>query len=57
MFRFLVEFVRVPDAQLGHLFGFVTMGQLLSIPVLLAGIALLVFAARVSRPQRLDLQL
>jgi len=26
----LVEFVRQPDAQLGHLIGFMTMGQILS---------------------------
>jgi len=30
MFRFLVERVREPDAQLGFLFGILTMGQLLS---------------------------
>lgn len=37
-FRFLVEFVRVPDAQLGYLaFGWVTMGQVLSLPMILFG--------------------
>ncbi|KTD62264.1 prolipoprotein diacylglyceryl transferase [Legionella spiritensis] len=37
--RFLVEFFREPDVQLGYLaFGWLTMGQLLSIPMLLAGI-------------------
>jgi phosphatidylglycerol:prolipoprotein diacylglycerol transferase len=36
IFRFAVEFVRVPDPQLGYLaFGWLTMGQLLSIPVIL----------------------
>ena len=51
--RILVEFVRVPDAQLGYLFGgVVTMGQLLSLPLVVAGIALLVFAYRTARPQR-----
>ena len=51
--RILVEFVRVPDAQLGYLFGgFVTMGQLLSVPLLLAGGALLVWSHRSARPQR-----
>ena len=39
VFRFLVEFVRVPDAQLGYLFGPITMGQLLSLPLVLLGIA------------------
>ena len=41
IFRFLVEFVRVPDAQLGYLFGPVTMGQLLSIPLILVGLVVL----------------
>ncbi len=50
--RILVEFVRVPDAQLGYLFGgFVTMGQVLSLPLVLGGIALLVWAHRTQRPQ------
>ena len=45
--RILVEFVRVPDAQLGYLFGgWVTMGQLLSLPVLLAGLILIAVAMR-----------
>jgi phosphatidylglycerol:prolipoprotein diacylglycerol transferase len=39
VFRFAVEFVRIPDAQLGYLaFGWVTMGQLLEIPVILVGL-------------------
>lgn len=37
-FRFVVEFVRVPDAHLGYLaFGWFTMGQLLSVPMILIG--------------------
>ncbi len=40
-FRFLVEFVREPDVQLGYIaFGWVTMGQVLSLPMILFGIAL-----------------
>lgn len=39
VFRFLVEFVRVPDQQLGHLaFGWITMGQILSTPMILLGL-------------------
>jgi phosphatidylglycerol:prolipoprotein diacylglycerol transferase len=39
LFRFLVEFVRVPDEQLGHLaFGWLTMGQILSSPMILLGL-------------------
>jgi phosphatidylglycerol---prolipoprotein diacylglyceryl transferase len=38
LFRFLVEFVREPDSHLGYLaFGWVTMGQLLSLPMLALG--------------------
>lgn len=38
-FRFAVEFVREPDAQLGYLaFGWLTMGQLLSLPLVLLGL-------------------
>ena len=45
LFRFLVEFVRVPDAQLGYLAGgWLTMGQLLSLPMILGGIALMAYA-------------
>jgi phosphatidylglycerol:prolipoprotein diacylglycerol transferase len=39
VFRFLVEFVRVPDEQLQYIaFGWLTMGQLLSIPLILVGL-------------------
>ena len=51
--RFLVEFVRVPDAQLGYLLGgVITMGQLLSLPLVIAGLALIIFARHRNRPQR-----
>jgi phosphatidylglycerol:prolipoprotein diacylglycerol transferase len=43
--RFLVEFVREPDQQIGYLaLGWVTMGQVLSAPMIIAGIILLVLA-------------
>ena len=46
--RIAVEFFRVPDAQLGYLFaGWVTMGQILCLPLLAAGLWLL---WRVYRP-------
>ncbi len=44
--RFLVEFVREPDAQLGFLLGGATMGQLLSIPMALLGLAILFWSRR-----------
>jgi phosphatidylglycerol---prolipoprotein diacylglyceryl transferase len=37
LFRFLVEFLREPDEQLGILFGVLSMGQLLSLPMFLLG--------------------
>lgn len=46
-FRFLVEFWRLPDPQFGYLFsGWVTMGQVLSLPLIIIGIVLLVLAYR-----------
>ncbi|MFS1525165.1 prolipoprotein diacylglyceryl transferase [Microbulbifer sp. 2304DJ12-6] len=47
VFRFLVEFVRAPDGHIGFdLFGWMTRGQLLSLPMIAAGIALLVWSYR-----------
>ena len=52
-FRFLVEFVREPDAQLGYLWGgWLTMGQLLSVPLILVGAGVLVYALVVKKPQK-----
>ena len=54
--RFLVEFVRVPDAQLGYLLGgVITMGQLLSLPLVIAGLVLIIFARHRNQPQRVYL--
>lgn len=45
LFRFLVEFVREPDRHIGFdLFGWLTRGQLLSLPMFAAGVALMVWA-------------
>jgi phosphatidylglycerol:prolipoprotein diacylglycerol transferase len=45
IFRFAVEFVRLPDEWLGYLaFGWLTMGQLLSLPMILGGAWLLCWA-------------
>ena len=52
IFRFLIEFVREPDVQLGYLWGgWLTMGQVLSAPLIVAGIALLIYAARTLHPR------
>ena len=50
LFRVLIEFVRVPDEHLGYLaFGWVTMGQLLSLPMIVAGVAIVTVAYTRSR--------
>lgn len=41
VFRIFVEFFREPDIQIGFLAGGITMGQVLTVPVLLAGLWLL----------------
>lgn len=40
VFRFFIEFFREPDTHLGFILGFLTMGQLLSAAMILAGVAL-----------------
>jgi phosphatidylglycerol:prolipoprotein diacylglycerol transferase len=44
--RSFAELFREPDAQLGFLWGGMTMGMLLSLPLLLAGIAFVIVALR-----------
>ncbi len=44
--RITGEFFRQPDSYLGFLIGGATMGQLLSLPVVLAGVAVIWFAGR-----------
>lgn len=52
-FRFLVEFVREPDVQLGYLWGgWLTMGQLLSLPLVIIGVGVLIYAVRAKKPQQ-----
>ncbi len=41
LFRFLVEFFREPDAHIGYMFGWMTRGQLLSIPMILFGASIM----------------
>jgi phosphatidylglycerol:prolipoprotein diacylglycerol transferase len=49
-FRIIVEHFRQPDAQLGLFDGFISMGQILSIPMIVFGIIMVVWAYR--RPQK-----
>lgn len=49
--RFAVEWVRLPDANIGYLFGdWLTMGMLLTIPMILVGAILMAFAYRRDQP-------
>jgi phosphatidylglycerol:prolipoprotein diacylglycerol transferase len=49
--RSLVEFVREPDAQIGYLAGnWLTMGQVLSVPMIVLGIWLMLRANRDELP-------
>ena len=51
VFRFAVEFVRQPDAHIGFIaFGWLTKGQLLSVPLIITGIVLLWLARRQPLP-------
>ena len=50
VFRFSVEFVRLPDAHLGYLaFGWLTMGQVLTVPMLLLGVFLMFKAKQIGK--------
>jgi phosphatidylglycerol---prolipoprotein diacylglyceryl transferase len=46
VFRCFVEFFRQPDVQIGLIGGVISMGQILSIPMILAGVAIVVWAMR-----------
>jgi len=51
VFRFAIEFVRVPDANRGYLLlDWMTMGQILSLPMIIAGIWMLAVAYRRREP-------
>ncbi|HFQ6829093.1 TPA: prolipoprotein diacylglyceryl transferase [Yersinia enterocolitica] len=45
-FRIIVECFRQPDAQLGLFDGVISMGQILSVPMILAGIIMMIWAYR-----------
>jgi len=49
--RFAIEFVRVPDENRGYiLFDWVTMGQILTLPMIIIGVALMIIAYRRNEP-------
>jgi len=47
LFRFAIEFVRVPDVQIGYIaFGWLTKGQLLSLPMIIIGLIIVLWSYR-----------
>lgn len=46
IFRIVVEFFRQPDIQLGLFNGIISMGQILSFPMIVAGIIIMIWAYR-----------
>ena len=53
IFRILIEFVRLPDSQLGYLLGtsWLTMGMCLSIPLIIIGFVMVIVVTRKNLPQ------
>jgi phosphatidylglycerol---prolipoprotein diacylglyceryl transferase len=49
VFRFIVEYFREPDIQLGLFAGVISMGQILSLPMIVPGILLFIWAYRYRR--------
>jgi phosphatidylglycerol:prolipoprotein diacylglycerol transferase len=58
LFRCFVEFFREPDLQLGLIAGVISMGQILSIPMILIGIGVILWALRRHRsmPENLSME-
>jgi phosphatidylglycerol:prolipoprotein diacylglycerol transferase len=48
MFRSFIELYRQPDPQIGFLFGFLTMGQVLSFSMIMAGLIIIFWRGRLS---------
>jgi len=42
-FRFFIEYTRQPDAQIGFIFNYFSMGQLLCIPMILIGLGIILY--------------
>ncbi len=49
LFRFLVEFVREPDAHLGYIFWFFTMGQILSSVMIIVSASALIYISATNK--------
>ncbi len=52
--RFIVEFFREPDKQIGYLYGgWLTMGMVLSLPMMFAGLFLMIYFLLVKKEKNL----
>ncbi|MGJ8694250.1 MAG: prolipoprotein diacylglyceryl transferase [Thalassotalea sp.] len=51
-FRMFVEMYREPDAHLGFIFSYISMGQILSLPMVIAGIGLIILGAKIQAKQQ-----
>lgn len=54
LFRFVIEFFRQPDEQLGLFGNFISMGQILSLPMIIFGLIIFIYAYKVNsiKPHR-----
>ncbi|OUS69525.1 prolipoprotein diacylglyceryl transferase [Pseudoalteromonas sp. A601] len=50
VFRFAIEYFREPDAHLGLFGGFISMGQILSLPMIIGGLGLILWAYNKPQP-------
>ena len=50
-FRFFIEFVREPDAHLGHVFGFMTTGQVLCSLMVIASLIAIALIIRIKEDE------
>jgi len=56
LFRVLVEFVREPDAHLGYIYSFLTMGQILSLIMILSSLIGFIFIFRKNKEIAVDVE-
>jgi phosphatidylglycerol:prolipoprotein diacylglycerol transferase len=46
LFRFLIEFTREPDIQVGYILNYMTMGMILSVPMFIFGIIFIYYSKK-----------
>jgi phosphatidylglycerol:prolipoprotein diacylglycerol transferase len=47
--RIVAEFFREPDAEIGYLLGFFSLGQILSFAMLVSGILLIIYGQKIKK--------